>query len=480
VSHRSTKTEIDRLFKLPPLDEDELDERLAGIDAAEGRRALLERVAMDRIVLEDFQLFADTWDRLDGQQEAPLLNRMAFEARLSPVTRSCAILASGGMEDDNDPGAMADLGVYNMFFLSDPDDEGLDLLIADALSAAPAEALMPLLHRFDRVRTELNFTASECFAELLARPGLADLHDAALAVIGGDCAADAVPELERVRDRCAWSESPLTGELIRQRTRRIDPRGGPPPMLGDAWVGSCDDEGCFSVFARLEKAFGLVQVVAARVEIDGPIQEAFLRDCDVNQTLVEVINDAQLETGCEVIHTHLPLAAQLVVDALEKSGPKNIMSGGVRRALALFERAAERAPGRLQLPDAAPDVTVGVARSLLRRPEFEGWHFLADDPLRMSLDLDPTDKSKRLEQAQILATPERSAALVAMCRHMVRWYLLNGDRQAAAICLTCAAETEADFVKSPLVHAMLQLSAEVLEALRAIEDKPDEDPQFGF
>jgi hypothetical protein len=488
---------IDLIFSTPPINDSELERRLAKVDPAAARRHLVELLVGGGLGEEDGALWIALFTYVGLGEESESLLGIAKDrgASLFAKSQALAVLVSDDPErmetllehfspEDMAPIAEVSLSSLLSSIQADPDEAQT---LAQVLASVPEEMREPFFDQVEGCRRRSGTPAAAAYARALGVPELASLRCRILSAITDEGGATAVDLLENLRNSsdCPHARRAFQGALLRTRTRSIDPSAPTPSLRGQVFLGSCDGEGTFLLLGSFENPDGAFTLSNLFIRAAGDIREGFVQIRRQREEVNAEKRSCEDTLGSSFVEIPLEEAAEIVVRAMERTREMGRpIPIEAQPAVATFTRTiplhAPRRIGTEELPVVGPEPDLEETRRLLQRPEYQrSWFFDAGD-LESCHVPRPRQIGRPGERwfakaASLLDGPVLGRRLVEMAGHMARWHGWRCEPDAAALCASLAAATGRDFAKSALVRAMLERTLEQ----NAVSDGGDASPPLG-
>lgn len=491
---RSPPEAIDDLLARPPASDDELAQRLRGVEHAGARRAILERLGRGDAARDESDLLAAALLHIGVGEETERLEALASDTSLPREARwiALSLLVSTGTEraarvldglspDDRlelmlQPAAEAMRDV-----MADP---ALAAVIADSIAWAPPEARGAAAAYLEETRRGSGTPAVVAYRELIRREPPRELLEAALDAVVSDGGTEATTELAALRDGAKAPEArqAIQRALLRLGTYAIAPRPAEKAAhaQGAGFVGSCDGQGAFLVAGCFENPDGTRSFSSVCVRADGDVRSAFTVPAVSSEERGKLLDEMKMGGAGDIAEIPLWAAAELVAEGLARTRAAGApMPEDAATAALLFERARDPSREERELPPPDPPdppgarrVTEGDARSLLSLPIYQTWFFdrgdLASSGALAAGSSAPRGGRGALDEAWASAALEKlersevRPRLVAMLEHMTSWHARRGEERLASTCAAAAAEAKQGLSSGALPRLMLERSVEVL------------------
>jgi hypothetical protein len=467
------RSAIDDLFARPPAQEGEIPLRLRGVNPADARQVLVERLRMSEPTDQETELFMAIFGQLGVHEQRPAMAEIILDGGQSHRVRAyaCGLLATE--DPDLAEGLMARLPVEDRVAIMDV--PFVDMLVWAQADPRAGEQLAIALEgldggaqgmTFDRLevhRKRVGTGAVSAYGPALQRGRIRSLHRGMLEALVQESSPEGLELVRSLRDaeKEPSTRRSLQAALLRMGTRAIDPSVSREAPDGRAYVSSCDHLGDFIVLGCIDNPDGSVSVANICIRADAEIRGGFVLLRQTPQDLQEILEDLDRSGGG---FAPLPLqeGARLVDDAvrrMEERGKK--APRDAEPAMALLRRATRRK--RKPEPEIPPawDVDPDQVRALMARPEHARIWILTQSDLDALHVLPPPshgmDDAWIREAASLWARrSKRRNRLVAMARHMAMWHRVRGERDEAALCAGLVRMTEKRAASSPLVLGMIE------------------------
>ncbi len=473
---RETERQVQALFESPPAGRAELEYRLEHMDAPAARSALVDRLERADVGRGRLEIVEAALALLGAGDESARLQAIVLDDARPLEVRATALRSFGPdvetfgevLEAIGPAVALALVGdtVREGLLGSEPDEVGglVGTFLAGAGRALDDRDLaLAALDIVEHHRRSAGLSAARVYAEALDEP----LHPAVVEAIVEAIVDEAEPEgarlLERRRDadedpraRRLWQKA-----LLRCRSAGIDTERRPATVPGFALVSHCDGQGAFVMIGAFDNGDGTLTAADLCIRAASDVRDGFVAPRLSPVELRSFADQLEHEGGLHLVRTRLEEAATLAV-----AGVRRTEAAGRRvpedatDAVRLFERL-RGAEAPLPQVEAAGRATLRRVRALLRRGEYGSWFFDVGDLAGAGVIGTQAVKPATAwyaAAAAALNTPETRARVTAMAGHMACWHHWNREPAEAALCASLASATAADFVRSPLVRAMLEAS----------------------
>lgn len=464
---------IDDLFARPPAQEGEIPLRLQGVNQADARQVLVERLRMTEPTDQETELFMAIFGHLGVHEQRPAMAEIILDGGQSHRVRAyaCGLLATE--DPDLAEGLMARLPFEDRVAIMDV--PFVDMLVWAQADPRAGEQLAIALEgldggaqgmTFDRLevhRKRVGTGAVSAYGPALQRGRIRSLHRGMLEALVQESSPEGLELVRSLRDaeKEPSTRRSLQAALLRMGTRAIDPSVSREAPDGRAYVSSCDHLGDFIVLGCIDNPDGSVSVANICIRADAEIRGGFVLLRQTPQDLQEILEDLDRSGGG---FAPLPLqeGARLVDDAIRRMDERGKKAPrDAEPAMALLRRATRRK--RKADPEVPPawDVAPDQVRALMARPEHARIWILTQSDLDALHVLPPPshgmDDEWIREAASLWARrSKRRNRLVAMARHMAMWHRVRGERDEAALCAGLVRMTEKRAATSPLVLGMLE------------------------
>jgi len=460
---------LDEMFDHPPVNEAELKQRLKGLQRAQVREELVDRMergeleeANEPLVLALFRVLGP------GKQQARLV-RMASDKTTTPRTRFLALESldeeTKGMLGEHlhevDPEAAQAMATAPLMDLmaavqGNPAQAEMVTIMLLSTPEADREQMLTLL---GHCRRKVGTPAAVAYRHALAEPGLIPFHTMMIEAVVEDGGEAGAALLELLRDETEGAQRRrLQKALLRLRTRAIEPGRTPRVPAGRALVTNADGQGTFILVVSFDNPDGSATVADLCIRAGGDLRDglvlAHVPPAQAEEFIAELGNSNRLALA------PLPLseAAAMALSAVERTRAMGlpVPLDGVA-ALDLIGRVPPE-PGVVR-EGVGPTPPLAQVRKLLKQPGYSAWFFDEGDMQETLQGRPPPHKPTAAWIGQIatrLEGPGVRARLVGMARHMARWHQLAGEPEQAALCARLARVTEENFANSPLVRVMLE------------------------
>jgi hypothetical protein len=473
---KAARAAIEELVAHPPINDAELEQRLAPLDVAQARRALVERLRRGKVSEQDAPLFLAAFEHLGVGGERDHLVDVATGRGDASLSRTLAMAVLAGEDPEELASVVQSLSPEDAEQListpladlvaeiqRDPDQAEV---ITQMLEDAPADTRAFFIDQLERCRQQTGTAAAATYGHALRSRVLASVHGVMIASVAEEGTPEGIALLEHLRDgtHCdARSRRQLQGMLMRARTRSIDPGQRPEPPAGFAHVRSCDGQGAFVLLGCFESPDGSLTIADICIRAAADVRDGFVVPRCGMDDLEQLMDDLSTGVGSAFAPLSLAEAAEIVADAVKRTQAlKLTVPEDARPSVALFERALDPRRDGGDGVEPARKVSLARMRRLVRRPEYGGsWFFDMGDLAGAGVKPPRGGKvsaSWIAAAAKKLDTPAFRGRLVAMARHMSRWYAWQGEAGRAGLCAAAALATDQDFVHSPLTHLMLESS----------------------
>lgn len=470
---------LDALFDEPPVNEAELERRLARVNVRVAQRILTERLRKSQITVQDGALYIAAFTTIGvGEQSVELLMMAADRAR-APHERAFAVAVLSSDDPDQlqelaltlsptEAEALAEASVLDLLVGIEAEPERGEA-IAGALAGLPSHMQTDLFEQVELGRVHLGSTAATVYAAALAMPELSGLRRQMLDAVIAEDGMEGIALLERLRDAATSPkmQRDMQAALLRARTLSIDPAHTARAPEGHAWIGSCDGQGAYLIIGLFENPDSSLTLADLCIRASADIRDGFVVRRQTAEDLHAILDELRASSGSDFVRVPLPVAAELVAEAADRTREQNLdVPRDALGAVSMFDRA--RSPqgslAPILCPPEAPDQ--GELRSLMSRPEYaSSWYFDEGDLAGVNADPPARRRASRrwiATTAALLDTPAIRRRVVAMARHMARWHAWRGEAAEATLCAGAACEVDAAFQRSALVTALLERSARMV------------------
>jgi len=495
-TQRRVAETFEKLLQQPPANEVELKVRLRGVPAAP-----LRAVAVGHLVCEDLK----TWDKpvllaifdqVGLKKERRRLRSLLADSSASVLARNICFEALVQAGEDiyqvastvnpQDLDAMARQPMLDLLHYVELGPEGASA-VADALRSIDNTALRQLcVAVLEQDRVEQDISAFEVYREALADPQLAAIRDLMLAPVVAEGAVDAVTHLEALRDRTTDEKArrAFQGALLRIRSARIAGERRHKQLNGYAYVGSCDGQSAYTIFACFLKPIGTMTIVNMVIRASEGIRDGWVSPMATEKDLAETLEIYQQKMNCKPVRIPLLQLAPLIEEGIEAGHRlKRPVPRNAQRSLDLFRPLLEVDYEPAPEPTPVSRLNEKEARALLAQGMCStSWFFDRGDLEGYDIEL-PSDRTASSgwiqNTAARLNVPLVRDRVLAMARHMARYHHWLGNEREAAVFAAMRQQLEQDFVKSVLIRVMLERSLTRvgmpgIESLRDLGE-PDSD-----
>ncbi len=473
-----TRSILEELFSHPPVNQAELERRLASIDVNAARAVLVKRLVEGEVEEQDASLFGAVFHFLGVEDAYEELLAIAQDQSQPSLVRSRAMGVLAEEEPDEldnlmeclppeDVTPLAELSLREMLATIQADPEQADS-VAYVLGSTPPDAHLFMAEQIEHCRKQAGTPAVAAYGQVLESEELGHLRPLFLGAIVEEGGTQGIELLERLRDSTGDKRAhrDFQGAILRLRTHSIDPNSCPDAPEGCAHLGSCDGQGAFILLGCFHNPDGTTTLADLCIRCAADVRDGFVIPRSTAEDAEDLLQEIQLGLGTAFVDIPLAQAAVMVAAAEERTSAAGLsIPEDARPAVSLFKRALE--PAR-EAGDEAPEehapgrLTLKKVRALFEMQEYHlSWFFDVGDLDGVGVTLPSNKKVKAQWYRQVaakLATPLITSRVVAMARHMHQWHRWRGEPDLAGLCGALADATEADFVTSPLVRVMLEQS----------------------
>lgn len=483
-SAESTRAIVEDLFRHPPVNRAELEQRLEAASAPEVRRLLVERLTSAQIEGAEGDLLVHVFQILRVGSAAEEL--LALVADGTHDVKARALAMSVLLHENPDYGAalrnvipendLLELAAqplcHAMAGVESAPEDGEQL--AAALEMVPAEIRSSLFEQLERHRKKSGIPAAVAYEEVLRHKSLRALRPAILSAIVSEGGHDAIALVERLHEAESdpTARRELLGALMRLRTRSLDGHIRP---LGEsaAHISSCDGQGAYFVLGDRKNPDGTHTLALLCIRAAGEIRDGYILSGQPPEQVDALLNRFSVDAGTRFVKVSVEAAAPLVFSAVKQMESRGLSPPpDAVPVLRFFDRGPH--PRSPVGPPGADSVrpTLTALRRLMKRDEYRrSWFVDAGDLNRAGVEpprgrIDASflrAATKRLARGRVLV--ER---VVAMARHMAAFHTLSNDPEAAALCSAAADDT----LRAPADSALLRV---LLERFLAPPEPEDMD-----
>lgn len=494
------------IFRHPPVNPAELEQRLRSLDGTEVRRFLVEKLHSKELGEVEGGLIISIF-RVVGLGEAaePLIelvcDRSAQRRARAYALTSLLHKDEGGTLGERlrrsvPEGELLLLAAQPVFdvLVSVESDPSAAEEVAAALSGLEPAMQPALFSQLEQLRRQVGTPAVIAYGEVLQRgsvshPAVRKELIGALIEEGGADAAELLSSLrDREQDPAARRE--LQGALLRLRTRSLE---GQAQSLGEysAQLSSCDGQGAFFLLGSRKNPDGRVTLALLCVRAAADLRDGYVLTAQPPEQQDKLLRAFASEAGTRFAKIPMPAAAALLKEATARTLALGMpLPADSLSALRFFERF-EPTPAPLPAPAPRTRLTPAALRKILGRAEYRVSWFFDDADLQASglaeEQMPPLSSPRSaLWGTALKALAEGGGAgllrrVVAMARHMALYHALREEREEAALLAAAAEATERDFARSPLCRVLLDRfldpsAAPELAMNSASESGPLEDP----
>ncbi|MFO0579546.1 MAG: hypothetical protein U1A78_36575 [Polyangia bacterium] len=482
-----TQDALRGIFRHPPVNPAELEQRLRDLDVSSARRFLIDKLRAPQLGEAEGGLIISIFRVLGLGDATEALIELVCDREAQRRARAYALTSL--LHEDGSVGErlrrsvpegelllLAAQPVFDVLVSveSDPAAAGE---VASALEGLDPAMQPALFSQLEQLRRQVGTPAVIAYGEVLQRgsvtnPAVRKELIAALVEEGG---ADAAMLLQSLRDgeKDPLLRRELQGALLRLRTRSLD---GQAQSLGEysARISSCDGQGAYFVLGSRKNPDGRVTLALLCVRAAADLRDGYVLTAQPPAQQKKLLQAFSAEAGTQFAQVSPPVACALIKGAVSRTLALGMpLPVDSLPALRFFERFE---PQPLPAIEPAPrsKLTAAALRKLLARPEYRvSWFF--DDADLQSTNIPPErlppGPRSPLVAAVLQALHDSGGAgltrrVVAMARHMALFHSLRGEVKEAALLSAAADATEQDFVRSPLCRVLLE---------RYFEPPDDED-----
>lgn len=449
------------IFLDPPSGSAELDRMIDALDPTRLATELTDLVRRGILEIRDYTLFLDVFTRLADHLDGEAMLDVVLDRELDMTARRFAFAAASVLGADRLEARLShlpleekqELSILHFIALMENIQRDLEAgedLVEVLLSFGEEDRLdvLPILRH---ARSEAGIPAVMAYDAALREPALAGCHPAMIEAIveeGGEAATVLLEDLSRS------GGGAVDGALVRRaqmrtRTAAIDPSATPREVEGRAYLGACDGQGAFIVFARVE--VGKRKTTANLViRAAGEIRDGFVVPGQDVRDFDGMLETAGIESGFEFVEIPLAEASRIVRSALDRTRRMGVELTSEMKASVGLISSTDPAPE----PDMEPSPLKGekLMRSFERLMEDEIFHtwFFDDGDLGFVGGLpSPFDPERHVMELMAAAggSPLKDR-LAAMTAYMGDYYRLAGDVEASRLMEAAALEVERDFKSS--------------------------------
>ncbi len=473
-----TRSILEELFSHPPVNQAELERRLARVDPSTARSALVKMLGSGGVDEQDASLFGAVFHFLGVEDVYEELLAIAQDQDQSSHVRSRAmgVLAEEEPDDlDNlmaclppeDVTPLAELSLREMLATIQADPEQADS-VTYVLESTPQDAHAFMAEQIEHCRKQAGTSAVATYRQVLESEDFPHLRPLFLRAIVEEGGTQGIELLEGLRDGAedGTAHRDYQGAILRLRTHSIDPDASHEVPDGEAHLGSCDGQGAFILLGCFRNPDGTVTLADLCIRCAADVRDGFVIPRGSKEDAEELLREIQAGLGTAFVNLPLHRAAAMVAAAEERTVELGLsIPEDARPAVALFRRALD--PSRVaadEVPPVEPPgrLTLKKVRSLFEMQEYHlSWFFDIGDLDGVGVTL-PSNKRVKVqwfrEVANKLSTPLIRARVEAMARHMELWHRWRDEAELAGLCGALADVTEDDFAGSPLVRVMLEQS----------------------
>ena len=472
-----TRSILEELFSHPPVNQAELERRLARVDSPTARSALVEMLGSGGVDEQDASLFGAVFHFLgvDGVYDDLLAIAQDQEQSSHVRSRAMGVLAEEEPDDldslmaclpPEDVTPLAELSLREMLATIQADPDQADS-VTYVLESTPLDAHPFMAEQIEYCRKQAGTSAVATYRQVLESkdfPHLRPLFLRAIVEEGGTLGIELLEGLrDDAQDKAAHRD--YQGAILRLRTHSIDPDASHEVPEGEAHLGSCDGQGAFILLGCFRNPDGSVTLADLCIRCAADVRDGFVIPRGSAEDAEELLQEIQDGLGTAFVDLPLHRAAAMVTAAVERTEGHGLsIPEDARPAVALFRRALDPSRAADEVPPVEPPghLTFKKVRALFEMEEYNlSWFFDMGDLDGVGVTL-PTNKRVKVEWyrdvARKLATPLITTRVVAMARHMELWHRWRGEAELAGLCGALADVTEDDFSSSPLVRVMLEQS----------------------
>ncbi len=446
------------------LSDADIARRLRGVDLADARTRLLDRLAVaeldegDAVALGRTLQAADPASVLDRALDIIADRAVDESARLACFQAVMSVsperIANAVRGDPRRQAGLEFAQVYSTLLAGHEHAEAIDTLHAMARQV-PAKHLATWATFVERLRERAGLPASIAYAALLRDAALV-MDDGARAQWLDAVVAEADPAGERLLDKLRAGapkklRAPFQAALLKLKTARVGGGKGAADKVR-VWCSQPDGQGAVAALVAIATPDGRNTLVNLCFRLTRDLRQGFVEPRADERTILEMIE--QLTEGSVEVTRAPPGEFAALVDEAVASHRR--MKVPVPRECEAPLRALESLP-RSPLPAAPAPAAVDAARvrALLSEPRHEYWYFDDADLLAVGA-LDMTDRAAVLKALGRSAMPAR---VEAMARFMVHWWRWRGEPARAAEWVAVADEVARDFAGSALAQGMADASS---------------------
>ncbi len=476
-----TREIIDDLFAHPPVNDAELRQRIEDVNATAARRLVVDQLDRSRLPERAGPLFLALMAQIGIGRQKGHLTRIALDLSRDSRERLWAAMALTSEDPKamdylvdelgpNGMGILAELSLFELLTMQDAADMGTSIATAleNLLDDRPADEL---LRRIESCRQGIGVSCTTAYGESLRAPDLREVRGRILDLFVQEASEEGVEFLMGLRDHAEDDDTrrDFQGALLKLRSRRIDPSCPREEIPGYALVSNCDGQGDYILLAVFENTDETLTVADLCLRAGGDVRDGVVYPRRRSREIEDILSDVQRQLGCFFIEVTLGEAANLVQEAVKRTGElEQPLPAEASQAISLFdrvERAFRWGDGSCCPP--AKGLHIEQIRSLLERSEYDDtWFFDVGD--LGGKDVVPPAEGEALDSwaeklAPRLESPTVRGRLVAMSEHMARWHHWNDEHETAALCRAIAGSVRQSVADSGLAKIMLERSAETIQ-----------------
>jgi hypothetical protein len=460
---------VEDLFDCPPVTESELEQRLSGASPRSMQQALFEHLEKKEIEPDVFFLFLDMFRSVGAESVKKQLLDLAMNKKASTDARALAVAVLELNTPEVTPRLIRQLPPEVVERLNElPLIERVTTILADAREAStlvdlmmqgPVDMRRVIQQDLERVRRRMGAPAALVYAYALRERELKPLHQAMLDAVVEDGGPLSTALLEALRDETTDEKAAraIQKALLSIRTREIEKP--PEEPAGTAFLGSCDGQGAFVMFAYLETAGGSGTTVDLCIRAGQEIRDGFVVPRHSREGLAGMMGDLEQNAHLEFREIPLGLAIEIAVAARRWTGEMGVpVPLEAQPPLALLERHARRGDiDPYARVEPAPSLSHADLERVLARPTYVHWVFDATDLIDagMGAPRGQPDDAWVTRALRSLDTPANRRRVVGMAQHMALWHSVGGDHEAAGVLAAAARATRQDFTASPLPRLLV-------------------------
>jgi hypothetical protein len=388
------------IFRHPPVNPAELEQRLRSLDGTEVRRFLVEKLRGKELGEVEGGLIISIF-RVVGLGEAaePLIELVCDRA----AQRRARAYALTSLLHKDEGGALGErlrrsvpegelllLAAQPVFdvLVSVESDPAAAEEVAAALAGLEPAMQPALFAQLEQLRRQVGTPAVIAYGEVLQRgsvshPAVRKELIGALIEEGGADAAELLSSLrDRAQDPSARRE--LQGALLRLRTRSLE---GQAQSLGEysAQLSSCDGQGAFFLLGSRKNPDGRVTLALLCVRAAADLRDGYVLTAQPPEQQDKLLRAFATEAGTRFAKIPLPAAAALLKEATARTLALGMpLPADALPALRFFERFE---PVSAPQPAPAPRtrLTPAALRKILGRAEYRVSWFFDDADLQRAV-----------------------------------------------------------------------------------------------